>query len=118
MANFNVKIDGLGDVLKMFDSVGGQQAVNDIDKITETYARKMASDSAEMAPVDTGALKNSLASSPRQATEPHTWQWGSDKPYATRQEYEHKTKKAFVRRAIWNSENDYVDAVKRRLTKG
>lgn len=118
MVNFNVKIDGLGDVLKMFDQVGGQQAVNDIDKITETYARKMASDSAGMAPVDTGALKNSLASSPRQAPEPHTWQWGSDKEYATRQEYEHKTKKAFVRKAIWNNENDYADAVKRRITKG
>lgn len=118
MANFNVKIDGLGDVLKMFDQVGGEQAQADVDKITEAYTRKMASESAEMAPVDTGALKNSLASSPRQAPEPHTWQWGSDKEYATRQEYEHKTKKAFVRKAIWTNENDYVDAVKRRITKG
>jgi hypothetical protein len=118
MTNFNVKVDGLGDVLKMFDQVGGKQAQADVNKITETYARKMASEAADNAPVKTGGLKNSLASSPQQSNEPHTWQWGSDKPYATRQEYEHKTKKAFVRRAIWNNENDYVDAVKRRLTKG
>jgi hypothetical protein len=116
---FNISAEGIADVLKMFDNVSANEAVRDIEKITETYARKMASEAADMAPVKTGRLKNSLAASPRKADDEElTWVWGSDLPYATRQEYEHKTKKAFVRKAIWSNENDYVDAVKRRITKG
>lgn len=115
MTRFHVSFDGLSDVLHKLKEKGDQKTVRDIDNITEAYARKMAAESAEMAPVDTGALKNSIASSPQPADEPHTWQWGSNLPYATRQEYEHRTKKAFVRRAIWNNENEYVDAIKRRI---
>lgn len=116
---FNVRVDGVSDVLKMFDSVSADEAVRDIEKITETYARKMARDAADMAPVKTGRLKNSLAASPRKAEDEElTWIWGSDLPYATRQEYEHRSKKAFVRKSIWNNRNKYRDAIERRLTKG
>lgn len=109
---------GLDRTLKKFQNMSGQQAIRDVDKITETYARKMASEAANNAPVDTGALKNSLASSPQPSKQPHVWQWGSNLPYATRQEFEHRTRKAFVRKAIWNNEDAYKQAVLRRLTKG
>lgn len=116
---FNVRVDGVADVLKMFDSVSADEAVRDIEKITETYARKMASEAADMAPVKTGRLKNSLAASPRKAEDEElTWIWGSDLPYATRQEYEHKSKKGFVRKAIYGNVEKYRDAIERRLTKG
>ena len=113
-----LEIIGLDAVMSKFEKMGGSQTISDVDRVTETYARKMASEAALNAPVKTGALKNSLASSPRPAPEPHTWQWGSNLPYATRQEFEHRSRKAFVRKAIWNNEKAYKQAVVRRLTKG
>lgn len=118
MAKFDVKVEGVDKLLRKLDRISGAKAVADIDRITEAYARKMAAESARMAPVKTGALKNSIAKSPRPSDEPHAWEWGSHLPYATRQEYEHRTHKAFARRAIWNNEKKYRDAVMRRLTKG
>lgn len=116
---FNVRVEGVADVLKMFDSVSADEAIRDIEKITETNARKMARDAADMAPIKTGRLKNSLAASPRKAEDEElTWIWGSDVPYATRQEYEHKSKKGFVRKAIYGNVKEYRDAIERRLTKG
>jgi len=118
VAEFEISVD-ISDVLKMFEDVGGDAVQRDINRITETYARKMAAEAADNAPVKTGALKNSLASSPRPSQdEDGVWEWGSDLPYATRQEFEHATKKAFVRKAIWNNEEQYREAVRTRLTKG
>jgi len=115
----NVQVFGIDDVLKKFAETGGEPAKRDLEKITETYARKMASESAEMAPVDTGALKNSISSSPRKAEgEEIAWEWGSNLPYATRQEYEHKSKKGFVRKAIWNNRTKYREAIRNRIAKG
>jgi Bacteriophage HK97-gp10, putative tail-component len=117
--SFKVNVLGLDNVLKRLEETGGQQTVGDLEKITETYARKMASESAEMAPVDTGALKNSISSSPQKAEgEGIAWEWGSNLPYATRQEYEHKSKKGFVRKAIWNNRTKYREAIRNRITKG
>lgn len=113
-----LEIIGLDAVMSKFEKMGGSQTISDVDRITETYARKMASEAALNAPVKTGALKNSLASSPRPAPQPHTWQWGSDLDYAEVQEFTHKSRKAFVRKAIWNNEKAYKQAVVRRLTKG
>lgn len=117
MARFTIEVDGLDNLLNRFDEIGGREVKDDVDLITETYARKMASEAAIDAPVDTGALKNSLAASPRPADDGY-WEWGSHLPYAQRQEYEHKSRKAFVRKAIWNNEQKYKDAVKRRISEG
>lgn len=60
----------------------------------------MAEEAYENAPKDTTALANSIIGSVQQEA-PLTWYFGSPLPYAQRQEYEHKTKKAYFRRAIW-----------------
>lgn len=113
----NVKVTGVDDIIRKLNRHMGAQAIADVDKITEAYARSMANESAEMAPVKDGALRNSIASSPEQIEE-HVWQYGSNLPYAKRQEYEHKTNKAFIRKSIWNNRDKYRNAIKKRLTKG
>lgn len=88
-----------------------------IDNTVETYARKMAADAAHNAPVRDGFLKNSLASSPQQVTK-MTWEFGSDLPYALRQEYEHATRKGFVRKSLWANRDAYRKAVIKRIIEG
>lgn len=114
----NVKVSGIDGVLKSLDKRLGDELEKDIDRITEAYARKMAGDAANNAPVDTGLLKNSLASSPKKSAEPNTWEYGSNLPYAVKQEYTHKTRKAFVRRSVWDNEDGYRQAVFKRVKKG
>lgn len=113
--NINIKVKGLDKVMKDF-SLRGVQAQYRVDKVTETYTRKMANESTKMAPVDTGALRASIAASPRRL-QVGTWEYGSHLPYARRQEYEHKTKRGFIRKAIWRNRNDYRRAIRREITK-
>ena len=113
--NINIKVKGLDKVMNDF-SLRGVQAQYRVDKVTETYTRKMANESTKMAPVDTGALRASIAASPRRL-QVGTWEYGSHLPYARRQEYEHKTKRGFIRKAVWRNRNDYRRAIRREITK-
>lgn len=115
---FNVSVSGIDAVLRKLERHLGDEAVTDIDRITEAYARKMANESAEMAPVKDGLLKNSIASSPQPSDELHVWEYGSNLPYATKQEYTHPTQKAFIRRSVWNNREKYSNAILKRITKG
>ena len=101
----NVKVQGLDAVLKDFSA-----------KVTETYTRKMANESAAMAPVLSGDLRASIAASPRRL-KLATWEFGSSLPYARRQEYEHASRKGFIRKSVWRNRNDYQAAVRREVTK-
>lgn len=111
----NIKAKGIDEVMRKF-MLKGIQAAGNADKITETYTRKMANESGEMAPVDSGDLRNSIIASPRQIG-PSTWQYGSELPYARRQEYEHTSRKGFIRKSAWNNRNDYRDALRKELAK-
>ena len=113
--NINIKVKGLDKVMKDF-SLRGVQAQYRVDKVTETYTRKMANESTKMAPVDTGALRASIAASPRRL-QVGTWEYGSHLPYARRQEYEHYAKKGFIRKSVWNNREAYREAVKREISK-
>ncbi|WP_181349391.1 HK97 gp10 family phage protein [Thalassobacillus sp. CUG 92003] len=75
----------------------------DLDKTAERGTRSMANQASKNAPIDTGALKASIPASVQQEEE-LSWLFGSHLPYAQRQEYEHRTKKAYFRRAIWAGE--------------
>lgn len=115
---FNVRVLGLEQVLRDLNRMVDAQAQADIDGIAETYARKMAEESAAMAPVDLGGLRGSIASSPQESDDNiHIWEWGSNLPYATRMEYTHPTNKGFVRKAIWNNRQKYRDAVIKRIKR-
>jgi hypothetical protein len=115
--SIRLDIRGIDDTIRRIAQHIGEEAWADIANTTEAYARKMANESAELAPLKDGALKNSIASSPEQV-EPYTWEYGSDLPYATRQEYEHSTHSAFIRKSVWNNERDYQSAIERRVRNG
>ena len=87
-------------------------AKQNVADTTEAYARKIANEAAEAAPELNGYLKNSITSSPTEVAF-GLWEFGSDLPYATRQEYEHATKKGFMRNAIEDNRDRYYDAVER-----
>ena len=112
-----VSITGIDKLTKKFNSFSGAVALENVDKITETYTRKMANESAEMAPVDQNILAPSIAASPERV-EKGVWEYGSNLEYARRQEYEHTSKKGFIRKSVWNNRTPYRDAIKRELTKG
>lgn len=111
--SFSMSVKGIEAAMKKLDP---KIVDREIDKVAETYARKMASSAAVKAPRLHGFLANSLASSPQHESK-GVWSWGSDLPYALRQEYEHATQKGFVRRTIWEYRSEYRQAV-RLLLKG
>lgn len=114
----DVNITGLNELITELNGMVDATAIADVDGITEAYARKMAEESAALAPIDLGGLKGSIASSPQEADDDvHVWEWGSNLPYATRMEYEHPTRKGFVRKAVWDNRAKYRDAIKRRLRR-
>jgi len=109
----NVNVKGLDKAMKGF-SVKAAKAQGVADKVTETYTRKMANEAADMAPVKFGDLRANLVASPYRLHR-GTWQFGGTLEYTRRQEYEHKTKKGFIRRAVWNNRNDYREAIRREV---
>lgn len=111
----NIKVQGIDKVMRDF-SRKGEQARQRVDKVTETYTRKMANESAQMAPVKSGNLRASITASPRRL-ELGLWQYGSNLAYARRQEYEHRSRKGFIRKSVWNNRSPYREAVKREVTK-
>lgn len=114
----DIKILG-GDALeKKFREFAGHKTLETVDKVTETYARKMANEAAAAAPVDQNILAPSIAASPeRDKGLKGVWTFGSNVEYARRQEYEHKTKKGFIRKAVWNNRTPYREAILREITK-
>lgn len=111
----NVNVKGLDKVMKDF-SLAGMEAQGTADKVTETYTRKMANDSADMAPVKSGDLRANLAASPRRL-KPAVWEYGGTLPYTRRQEYEHRTKKGFIRKAVWNNRTAYREKLREEIAR-
>lgn len=113
--NINVKVQGIENIMQGFSekAIAAQYRA---DKVTETYARKMANESASMAPADSGDLRASIVASPRRVSNAQ-WEYGSDLAYARRQEYEHKSKKGFIRKSVWNNRTAYREALRREVTK-
>lgn len=113
--NINVRAIGLESTMRDLLEKSVEARVK-ADRVTETYARKMANESAGMAPVDTGDLRASIVASPIRLAPAH-WQYGSNLAYARRQEYENASNKGFIRRSVWNNRTPYRDALKRVITK-
>jgi hypothetical protein len=100
--NVNVRVTGVEEVLRMLGEQGAQQLAHEIDRAVERKVRTMANEAATDAPVKTGKLAASIPPSVEKLEE-MKWRFGSDVEYATRQEYEHATKKGFMRKAVWNN---------------
>ena len=115
MARTSVRVTGTNEVARNLEKLTAQMEQS-IGNTTEAYARKIANEAADAAPEKTGLLKNTIVSSPTRI-EPTIWELGSDLPYATRQEFEHRTKKAFMRNAVENNRDPYTNAIQ-RIAKG
>lgn len=111
----NIRVQGIEKVMNDF-SQKGLAAQYRADKVTETYTRKMANESAGMAPVKSGDMRANILASPRRVSNA-VWEYGGTLAYTRRQEYEHKSKKGFIRKAVWKNRNAYRDAIKREVTK-
>ncbi len=113
--NINVNIIGLDALERRFRQLGAEALIRS-DRVTETYARKMANESAGMAPVKDNILAPSIAASPKRVKIAE-WEYGSNVIYARRQEYEHATRKGFIRKAVWNNRAPYREALLREIMK-
>ena len=100
MAQVRITYDA-SDVLRKLGAQGARELRDDIDREIERSVRTMANNSAQNAPVKTGKLRASIPASVEQHGE-MDWEFGSPVPYATKQEYEHRTKRAFLRNAVWS----------------
>lgn len=113
--NIHVKVDGLDDLMKKF-SLAGLKAQGNADKVTETYTRKMANEAGAAAPVLDNLLRPNLIASPRRIG-PALWEFGGTLEYTRIQEYEHATKKGFIRKAVWNNRQDYRERLAKEVAQ-
>lgn len=113
--NLKTSIKGLDAVMNDF-SVAGIKAQGRADKVTEAYTRKMANEAGGYAPVDTGDLRANLIASPHRLA-PASWQFGGTLAYTRRQEYENKTKKGFIRKAVWNNRTAYRERLREEIER-
>lgn len=107
----SIRISGIDGALQSVGVEGAQQLRQEIDQAVERAARTMANEAAHNAPVKTGKLAASIPPSVENVGE-MKWQFGSDVEYATRQEYEHSTKKGFLRKAVWNNREQFRQDVR------
>lgn len=108
---FNVRVTGVEEVLRRLGEQGARELAREIDQVTERTVRTMANEAAGNAPVKTGKLAASIPPSVEKVGE-MKWQFGSDVEYATRQEYEHATKKGFLRKAVWDNRDQFRQDVR------
>lgn len=111
MPRIKVKIDGIDEIRNRLGVRGAKALGYKVDKVTEFHTLKMANDAANNAPERDRHLKNSITASPKRLSK-GAWQFGSDRPYAQRQEYEHKTRKGFFRKALWNGRNPFRNDIR------
>lgn len=95
-----VNVRGINEVRNKLGARAADDLVDALDLDIGVETRKIANEGADNAPIETGALKASIRFSTRRDAA-MKYHFGSYLPYALRQEYEHKTKNAYLRRAWW-----------------
>jgi hypothetical protein len=99
MPRYKVDFDGVDGLLNVLGSTPARRLKQSLDDVLEDGIKDMAETSYELAPIETGALKQSILGSVTKLSR-HHYMYGSSLPYAQRQEYEHKTKKFYFRRSV------------------
>lgn len=94
-------------------------AEEDADKLAEGSMRRIGTDAANRAPVDTGLLRNTMTSGIRRSTSADTGVWDliQETEYTLVQEFEHKTKSAFIRQAVWNETPRFKEVLEERFKR-
>jgi phage-related minor tail protein len=118
MGRGTIKIQtyGVREALEKAGREGARQLASKIDKDVERGVRQMANDSAEMAPVKSGRLAGSIPKTVSKVDE-MAWEYGSDVEYATRQEYEHKSRKGFFRKSVWANRQKLRDKIRKTINE-
>lgn len=114
MVKFTVKATGVKEAIEKAGNP--DELIKELDKTTERNTRLMANKASERAPVDTGRLASSIPASVEKEQE-MVWIFGSDVEYAQRQEYEHKSKKAFLRRSLWEGRTKFRGDIQKTIRK-
>ena len=107
-----IKATGVKEALERIGNP--DELIKKLDEVTEQNTRLMANNAASKAPVDTGLLRSSIPASVEKEQE-MVWQFGSNVPYARRQEYEHRSKKAFFRRSLWEGRTKYRGDIQKTI---
>lgn len=101
MAKFiDIDVDGIEALREQLGNRAAKRIRKSVSSDIEQGVDQMAEDSYQKAPVETGALRNSIKASVKR----EGWAeyiYGSHLPYAQRQEYEHRPKAGYFRKAIW-----------------
>lgn len=113
----NLKVEGINRTIN--EKILDKALESDLDKITETYARKIVNEAAEKAPILTGLLRNSLISGLKRSDSAKigVWDLVSGTEYTLRQEYEHASKAGFIRSSIWDNQDAYKSAITNRVKR-
>jgi hypothetical protein len=104
-----VRASGVREAIERLGNPDG--LIRELDRVTEKHTRLMANEASHAAPVKTGRLASSIPPSVEKEQE-MVWIFGSDVEYAQRQEYEHRTKKAFFRKAIWDGRASFREEIR------
>jgi hypothetical protein len=112
-SGFSVNIKGVQEALR---KAKGTRAdlLKALDSETERAALRVVNEAREDAPRKDGHLKNSIDI---YEESPLTRVVGSDRPYAQRQEYEHKTNRGFFRKALFRERTRFRAAITKLLRK-
>lgn len=110
-----ISVKGVAEALRQAKETR-DELVKAIDEETEKAALRVVNEAAANAPRKDGLLINSIVSSPNRR-KAMVWNVGSDRPYARRQEYEHKSKRGFFRKALFKERTRFRDAIRKILDR-
>lgn len=118
MGKLSMRIGSKG-IERLIDRLDPGKLEAKIQTTMHVGVQKMATDAFKNAPVETGALRSSILRSVRHDRD-IDYIFGSYMPYAQRQEYEHKTRKMYLHRAVWTNlvplKRDLAKTVRRHFS--
>lgn len=110
-----IQAHGVSDAIRQAGRMR-QRLIDEIDADVEATLLIAINRSKALAPVDTSQLRNSIVEI-RQERAIMRRAYGSDREYARRQEYEHKSKRGYFRKAVWEARTTLRDAVGRSIAR-
>lgn len=116
MTKIKINVRGINKVQRKLGRRSASMLRDRLDVDLHVEVQKVATAAYNNAPVDTGALRTSiLRSVQREGSMEYIF--GSYMEYAQRQEYEHRTKKRFMHRAIWDNQNAIAETLADTIKK-
>ncbi len=112
---YRVQVHGIQDVINRARRMP-QQLIDEIDTDVEITTLETINAAKADAPVLSSKLRNGLQMIPQDAAKMKRT-WGGSAEYTRRQEYEHKTRKGFMRRAQFNARTKLRERVRATIAR-